>query len=589
MAARRGCALVVALIVMAIAVSMLAFGAIYLLMGREPAVQARSTLVIRLQGDLGEEGPSDPISTLLPSSRQPSVEVLVQNLRKAKVDSRISAILFAPTGLQTAYWAKLQELRDAITDFRRSGKPAYAHLEFGGQSEYYLATACDRVFLVPSSSLDLTGLASYQLFLRGTFDLIGVYPDIVHVGAYKTAANQYTEKAMTPEHREMEESLTTDLYEQVIRAVADGRKKSVEEVRALMDQGPFLPEEARAAGLIDDVAYEDQVDEKLKATDRDRRRIDLDEYRRISPSSLGLNRGARFAVIYASGVIVSGGGGYDPLNGPAVGSDTLIDAIRKVRKDTRVKAVILRIDSPGGAAVASDVIWRELTLASADKPAKPLVASMSDLAASGGYYIAMAAPTIVAEPGTLTGSIGIFGGKFVTGGTYGKLGVTIESISRGRNAEMNSPVRPYSEAERAELEGQLKAFYTQFVEKVAKSRRLTPERVQEIAQGRVWTGRQAKEIGLVDELGGLERAVALAKQQAKIPADQEVELVAYPPRRTLYDVLASQLASSDRAMELRLLAWLVPAEGRLPGASVAPMALFRRGEPLALAPFVFVR
>ena len=587
MAGRRGCALVVVLVLFACLVSIAAIATIYLFVGREPTVEARSTLVMRLRGDLAEEGPGDPFSPFLPTVRPLSVEAVVQNLRKAKADSRVASVLLVPTGFQSPYWAKLQEVRDAIADFRRSGKPVYAHLEYGGQPEYVLATACDRIFLVPSSSLDLTGLASYQMFLRGTLDKIGAYPDLIHIGAYKTAANQLTEKTMTPAHREMAESLNTDLFEQVIRAVADGRKKSEADVRALMDQGPFLPEEAKAAGLIDDVAYEDQVDAKLKNADGDRRRIDLDDYQRISPASLGINRGPRIAVLYASGLIASGGGGFDPLNGTIVGSGTMAEHIRKIRKDDRFKAVILRVDSPGGSAVASDVIWRELMLIRDAKPAKPLVASMSDLAASGGYYIAMAAPTIVAEPGTLTGSIGIYGGKIVTGGTYEKIGVTIEPVSKGRNAEMNSPIRPYNTEERAEVEAQLTTFYDQFVEKAARSRNLTPDRVNEVAQGRVWTGRQAKAIGLVDELGGLERAVALAKQKAKIPADQEVELVTFPPRRTLYDVLTSQFGASDRT--LRLASWLVPAEQRAAGTALAPLALFRRGETLALMPFVFVR
>jgi protease IV len=408
-----------------------------------------------------------------------------------------------------------------------------------------------------------------------------------HIGEYKTAINQLTETGFTPAHREMAESLNNDMFAQLVRAVADGRRKSEAEVRALIDQGPFLPEAARSAGLVDEVAYRDQVEAKLAPKESEGRRIELEEYARVSPSSLGLNRGPRIAVIYASGTITSGGGGYDPMGSLIVGSDTLVDSIRRVRKDAAVKAVVVRIDSPGGAAVASDVIWRELVLAREAKPPRPLVASMSDLAASGGYYLAMAAPTIVAEPGTLTGSIGIFGGKVAIGGTYEKLGATIEAVSKGKNAEINSPIRPYNKDERAKVEEQLGKFYDQFVEKVAASRRLTPDRVDQIAQGRVWTGRQAREIGLVDELGGLERAIAIAKQQAKIPAATEVEIVTYPPRRSLYEFLTSQLGASDRGMGIA--PWLSPAERRAVGAAAAPMTLFRKGEALALMPFVFAR
>ena len=584
MARRRGCALVLVLVAIACLISFAAMVTVIVLVGREPSVSPRSTLVMRLSGDLAEGGPGDPFTAFLPTRRPPSVDMVVENLRKAKVDKRIASVLLVPSGFQTPYWAKLQEVREAILDFRRSGKPIYAHLDYGGQSEYFLATACERIYLVPSSSLDLTGLASYEIFLRGTLDKIGAYPDMVHIGDYKTATNQLTEKTMTPAHREMAESLNADSFEQLIRAIADGRKKAEADVRALVDQGPFLAADAKAAGLVDAVAYEDEVRDSLKKAGKDAGQVDLADYTRISASSLGLNKGPRIAVIFASGTIVSGGSGYDPLNGLIIGSETIAESIRKVRKDDRVRAIILRIDSPGGSAVASDVIWRELMLARTDKPGKPIVVSMSDLAASGGYYIAVAAPTIVAEPGTLTGSIGIFGGKIVAGGTYGKLGMNIESVSKGRYAELNSPVRPYNKDERAKVEQQLQSFYDLFIERVAESRHLSPDRVDEIARGRVWTGRQAKDIGLVDELGGLSRAVALAKQKAKIAPDTEVEIVAYPPRRTLYDFLTSQMGASDQALRLLSLAGLGD-----PRAAVAPLALFRRGEVLALMPYVFAR
>jgi protease-4 len=291
-------------------------------------------------------------------------------------------------------------------------------------------------------------------------------------------------------------------------------------------------------------------------------------------------------VIYASGTIVSGRSGYDPMNGPVLGSDTLAGYIRKVRDAQDIKGVVLRIDSPGGSAVASDMLWRELVLMRDAKPEKPFVVSMSDLAASGGYYLAMAAPQIVAEPGTLTGSIGIFGGKVVTGGVFAKLGANIEGVSQGKNADMNSPSRPYSDSERAKVGEQLQAFYDQFVERVAASRHMTPERVDAIAQGRVWTGRQARQNGLVDALGGLERAVALVKQKAKI-TDSEVELVVYPPRRSFYEILSSQLSGSDERM--RLAALLGITERRAIGLAAAPWTLFHKGEALALMPFGIVR
>jgi protease-4 len=391
----------------------------------------------------------------------------------------------------------------------------------------------------------------------------------------------------------MDESLNRDLYSQIVRGVAETRKKTEPEMRALIDEGPFLPEEALRAGLIDDVAYEDEVMQKLRDAKpgTSDRTIDEDDYGRVSVRSLGLNRGPRIAVIYASGAIASGRSGFDPLNGAAVGSETLGEYIRQARKDSSVRAIVLRIDSPGGSAAASDAIWRELMLARKEKPERPIVASMSDLAASGGYYIAMPAQTIVAQPSTLTGSIGIFGGKFVTGGAYEKLGAHIESSSIGRNAEMNSPMRPFNAQELKKVQEQLQSFYDDFVEKVAESRHTTPEKIDQLAQGRVWTGQQAKANGLVDELGGLDRAVALAKQQAKIAADSDVELVVYPPKKSFYELLSEQFSGgSQAALADRWLASnLAAPELEIVRAVRGPASMFRRGEPLALMPFTYVR
>lgn len=591
--ARRGFAVVFTLLGVALVISMTGFFALYILFGREPVVPANAMLTLRLGGDLREVAPTEIVG-YLSDLRAPTVRSLVDNLRKAKVDNRVSAVLLRPTGFTTPFWGKIQELRDAVLEFKKSGKPIYAYLEYGGDRDYYLASAADKVFLMPSSPLDLTGVATHELFLRGTLDKIGAYPDLHHIGDYKTASNNFTEKAFTPAHREMDIALTRDLYDQIVRGIAEGRKQTESRVRALIDEGPFLPEDALRAGLIDDVAYEDQVREKLRAAlgkDGSDREIDTDDYARVSLQSVGLGRGPRIAVIYAAGTIVSGRSGYDPLNGPVVGSDTLNKYIRDARKDGSIRAIVLRIDSPGGSAVASDAIWRELMIAKHERATRPIVASMSDLAASGGYYLAMPADAIVAQPSTLTGSIGIYGGKFVTGGVYEKLGAQIESVSAGRNAEMNSPVRRYHADEVKKVREQLQAFYDQFVEKVAESRRSTPEKIDQLAQGRVWTGRQAKDNGLVDALGGLDQAIALAKERAKIAADSDVELVSYPPRKSLYELLSEELSGGGG--QTRFTAWISAnvsrAELDVLRALGGPVAIFRRGEPLALLPFTFLR
>ena len=587
--ARRGFTVLFTVLGVAVFVSIAGFALLYVLFGREPAVPSRSTLVLRVGGDLAEMEPADVVSYLR-GGRVPTVRSVVDNLRKAKVDARIRAVMLKPTGFTSPFWGKVQELREAVIDFRKSGKPIYAYLEYGGDREYYLATAADKVFLMPSSPLDLVGVATYELFLRGTLDKIGATPDLHHIGNYKTAVNTFTQKGFTPAHKEMDESLNRDLYDQIVRGIADGRKKKEQDIRDLIDDGPFMPEDALRAGLVDDVMYEDQVDEKLGGSER-AARMDGDDYARISLASLGLNKGPRIAVIYAAGAITSGKSGFDPVNGAVAGSDTLIEYIRRARRDSSLRAIVLRIDSPGGSASASDAIWRELIVARQEKADRPLVASMSDLAASGGYYIAMPAQVIVAQPSTLTGSIGIFGGKFATGGTYEKLGARIESTSIGKHAEINSPVRPYSPEELKKLQEQLQSFYDQFVEKVADSRHTTPEKIDALAQGRVWTGRQAKQNRLVDELGGLDDAIAIAKQRAKIPAESEVELVVYPPRKSFYEIVSDELSGSrdSRAVAAWLTANLSTGELEILRAVRSPLGLFRRGEPLALMPVTFIR
>jgi len=586
--ARRGFAVLFTVLGVAVFLSIAGFALLYLLFGREPVVSTNSTLVLRVGGDLTEVAPNDVVSYVR-GVKAPTVRSIVDNLRKAKVDTRVRAVLLKPIGFTSPFWAKVQEVRDAVIDFKKSGKPIYSYLEYGGDREYYLATAADKVFLMPSSPLDLTGVATYELFLRGTLDKIGAYPDLHHVGQYKTAVNTFTEKGYTRAHKEMDESLTRDLYEQLVRGIADSRKKNEGEVRTLLDDGPFLPEEALRVGLIDDVAYEDQVDDKLRGGER-RSQIDGDDYARISTTSLGLDRGPRIAVIHAAGAITGGKSGFDPINGAAAGSDTLVEYIRRARRDSAVRAIVLRIDSPGGSASASDAIWRELMIARQERADRPLIASMSDLAASGGYYIAMPAQVIVAQPSTLTGSIGIFGGKVVTGGVYEKLGARIDATSLGKHAEINSPARPYNPEELKKLQEQLQSFYDQFVEKVADSRHSTPEKIDALAQGRVWTGRQAKQNGLIDQLGGLDEAIAAAKQRAKIPADSGVEIVVYPPRKSFYEILTDEFSgSSDSQMAALVTANLSSTELQVLRTIRGPFGWFRRGEPLALMPLSYLR
>jgi protease-4 len=581
-AVRRGVWLVFSLLILAMLVSAGGLATLYLAVARPVPVAAQSTLVLPLRGDFPEL-PSRTFSGLL-ASPAPTLRDTVAAIRRAKDDSRVTGLLVTADNAPT-FWAQAQELREAILDFRTSKKPTVAYLSYGGDAEYYVATACERIYLLPTSSIALDGLAWYELFLRGTFDKIGAVPDLVHIGDYKTATNLYTESGFTPQHREMIESLNRDAFEQLVDAIASARGKSADEVRALVDDGPFLAEDALRLGLVDGLAYPDELEQRAKVKSAKPGALTTRDYATAAPG-MAFGTRPRIAVLHVAGTIANGQSGEGADGSRVAGAATIVESLQRIRRDKAVKALVVRIDSPGGATVASDLIWRELTLT---RKQMPVIASMGDLAASGGYYVATPATTIVAQPGTLTGSIGIYTGKIAIGGTLEKLGVTVDHVSAGRFADMNSPVRPFSEEERERIREDIQSFYDHFVDLVAESRKLSRERVQELAQGRVWTGRQAKANGLVDELGGLERAVALAKDRAKIAAGREVELVTYPPPRGLYDALLHPFGTSTSLRQQVLGSLLSEDELRVLRALTVPMRLFRRGEPLALMPGVFLR
>ncbi len=583
MGVSRGVRFIVVILSLAVIVSMAGIAVLYLMVSGAPSVAADSVLVLPVPAGLTEYR-QNALLTPLVGAGGATVRSVVDSLRKAKVDDRISGVILKPQLGPRVLWGKLQEIRDAVVDYRESGKPIAAFLEYGGAEDYYLASAADKVYLMPGSPLEIVGRAQYEVFFRNALDKVGAYPDVLAAGDYKTAANQYTETTMTPAHREMAESLNRDLYEQMIEGIAESRGLTGDEVRGLVDEGPFLPEGALAAGLVDGLVYADEVKHREPFDADDRREIADSDYRQISLRSVGLNQGERIALVYAVGAINSGSSTFDVLNGEVLGSDTLTSAIRSAREDDSVRAIVLRIDSPGGSAIASDVIWREVALVR--ESGKPIVASMSDLGASGGYYIAMGADAIVAQPATLTGSIGVVFGKFTTGGTYEKLGVGVEPVSEGRFAEIYSPVTRFSEAERAKVQEHVDAIYEQFVTKAAEGRGTTRDLLHEVAQGRVWTGRQALEHGLIDDVGGLRRAIALAKEKAGIDPGDEVELVIYPRPKSFFELLDEGFPMARAAA-----AWagLAAPEAALVGRATAPARLYRPGEPLAIMPGAFVR
>lgn len=569
---RRGTWLVVVLIMLAVGVSGAALLVAALFVGSPVSVPSNATIYLKLTAPYAETPQNDVFSQF--TTERPTLRSVTDNIRRAAKDTRVKALVFTPQAAG-ALWGQLQELRGALLDFRESGKPLTAYLEYGGPQEYYLASAASRIVLMPAGQLDITGLATHEVFLRGAFDKLGVFPDLLHIGEYKSASNTFTEKTFTPAHREATQALNRDWFNEIVRGIATGRNIAEADARRLLSEGPYLAEEAMAAGLVDALSYEDQIDDEDPI--RGTRRLEGDTYANAPGSSAFSSE--RIALLYATGTIASG---KSSLDGGVLGSDTFVEWVRKVRLDPSVRAIVVRVDSPGGSAIASEVMWRELMLA---REVKPLIVSMGDVAASGGYYIAVPGHAIVAQAGTITGSIGVVAGKYVLDGALGKMGIGIETVTDGGNAEIYSPFKPFSPVERAKVMDQMRKTYDLFVSRVAEGRERPVAEINAVAQGRVWTGYRAKELGLVDELGGLDLAIRLAKTRAKLDPDKDVTLLVYPQKRTFYEVLANPLGTST---EMSLSAWARRPELGMIDRAAAALRLFRRGEPLALLPNLFL-
>jgi protease IV len=481
-------------------------------------------------------------------------------LRKAAADAHIKAVVLEPEDLGVG-WAKMEEIRADLDAFRKSGKPVYAYLRTPGAREYYISAGADRIYLGPEDPLYLKGLRAELMYFKKTLDKLGVTVDVEHDGKYKDFGDMFTRTDMSPETREVMNSVVEDLYADLVNGIAAGRKKTPGEVRALIDQGPFLAPDAKSAGLVDQLRFEDQMWGDLK--DRlhaEPKKVAADKYVNVPAESVGLGGKSRIALVVGEGDIVRGDpsdNGSDENSLTSYGFDRLLQS---VADDSNIKGVIVRIDSPGGEVSASDEIWRQMNLLSKKKP---LVISMSDDAASGGYYIAMTGDPIVAYPGTETGSIGVVFGKPDLHGLYEKLGITKDAIQRGRFADIDSDYQSLNPAERQKLKDGIDASYKDFVSKVAAARRRPYDQIEPVAQGRVWLGSQALSRGLVDENGGLDRAVEMIKKKANIPASEQVTLISYPARRTIFDVLMRR--SQEDALEsklsrllpgLRIRAWL---------------------------------
>src|SRR5437588_525382 len=590
----RKVALIVVVVVLALVlVAGCVLALLLMSLGREPEVPNNSVLVLKVEGSLPDFTNADEISSRFFGAEPNSLSNLLLQLRKAKADKRVGAVLL-DIGIVEGGWAKAEEIRDSVADFRKSGKPIYSYMEFGGDKEYYISTAAERVYVAPIGDLFINGLAAEAMHFRGSFDKLGIYWDSYQIGKYKTAPESFTRKDVSDGERETLNSLLQEIFNRYVANVAEARHMSPDDVEALINDAPHNAKEAQKAGLIDGALYREDVEKELKKRlgykdDEKLRKVSTAEYRRISADSLGLNQGELIAVVFASGPIEPGKSNDGSFGGDqTIGSGTVVKAINDARDNKDVKAIVLRVDSPGGAVYPSDLIWNAVEEA---KKKKPVVVSMSDLAASGGYYVSMGASKIVAEPLTLTGSIGIFAYKPVMKGFYDWIGVTSEYFTRGKNAGMFRETEKFTDDERKKFQGMLdNSYWNEFLPKVAQGRRFPDvEAVHQIAQGRVWTGAQGKENGLVDEFGGLDRAVEVAKELARIPADKQVRRVIYPAPRTFIQQIFSgedEDSASVRAERQRMaLINSLPKEMRPAFRQAAMFDRFQQGQMLAIMPF----
>jgi protease IV len=523
-------------------------------------IRPNTVLTVRIAGEIPEHPPQDSVRDLLVGPPT-TVTDIVEGLERARKDARITGLELR-VAESSMNMAQIQEIREKIREFSRAGKFSVAYLEFATNRSYYLASACQTVMLLPKSLLYIHGMMASTTFLRGTLDKVGVYPDLYHIGDYKNATNVFTERKYTPAHREATQMLLNDWYQEYRGDVAEARGLRPEEVDQVVTNGPLSAQQALAAKLVDRVAYWDEARDFSK---RKNHGGDETVSLRAYLDRTDQDASTKLAVIYATGTILPGRSGDSPIGEEVLGSETIAEQFRHAREDSSVKGIILRVDSPGGAAFSSEVIRREVERARAQKP---VVVSMSDVAASGGYWIATSASKIVAEPGTITGSIGVITGKFNLLGLYGKLGLSEDLVKTTENSTLDWPLQNYTPAQRASVQKSMREIYNDFLACVAQGRHMQVDQVDKIAQGRVWTGERARQLGLVDELGGLHTAVAEARRLAKIPPEEKVSLLFLPPRRSLLERVFDLVSGAEMAAE-----------------NVSPLTWLRSLESLASQPF----
>jgi protease-4 len=485
-------------------------------------VQPASTLVLDFADTILEDMPADAESRFFYRDT-PTLWDHLRALEHAGNDPNIEAVLLRIDHVDLG-WAKSEELRAKLEELQERGTRVLAYVEGGGDHEYLLASAADVIYMAPNTEIYLDGLAAYEMFFKGTLDKVGVKADLEHIGEYKNAAEPFTRHEASEAAREASNALLDATWSDLLAAIGESRGLDSAAVAELIDRGPYTSKQAHAAGLVDSLIYPDQLEDLLPGGEGGTQ-LSIEEYLATLPPVEGPTGAPKIAVVHATGTIVGGESGTDPMWGRTVGADSFIEALDQAVDEDGVRAIVVRIDSPGGEVYASHLMWRAVLRAAEDVP---VVASFSDLAASGGYYMAMGADTVVADRATLTGSIGVIGGKFNLGGLYDKIGMNVEVLSRGQNALFQSSLRDFTPAERERYRSEMFDEYRTFVGIVAANRGASEERIDSLARGRVWTGGMARERGLVDIEGGLETSIDVARSMAGIAPAQKVRVEIYP-------------------------------------------------------------
>jgi protease-4 len=544
-----------------------------------PPITSNSYLELVIAGELPERTAEDPFLEAIDEVEITSIQNILQAIRKAKIDPKIKGIVLRPFAIG-AGWAKTEEIRNALLNFKASGKPLYAYLDVAGNKEYYIASTADSLVALSTGLLFINGFASEPVFIKEMLDKLGIEADFIAHGEYKNAPDMFTRENISEAQREVINSILDQYYANFVSSLAKSRGLEAAEVRQHIDRGLYSLEQAWKLGYVDTLMYYNEFKDHLERQDDEKSRfVSLRRYQHVPYSQLGISARETIAVVYGVGTIVIGGESQFGQGG-LITSEGMANSIRKAAADKSVKAIILRIDSPGGSGMASDVIWREVVEA---REEKPVIVSISDVAASGGYYISMAADTIVAHPNSIVGSIGVFAGKFAINKLYEKIGVNKEKIYRGRNADLFSETQKFTPEQREMIRQYIMDFYRDFISKAAQGRSMTPEAVDDIARGRVWTGEQGLENGLVDVLGGLHTAVQIAKELSGIPEDEAVRLRTYPRLKTLLERLLDSNITV-RAMDIFSNPKEIPAVFR---NIIMAMPYFYTGEPLYLYLYSF--